>query len=35
VAFVSVGLGIFLGNILSQPIGGVISGAIGSFVFSQ
>jgi hypothetical protein len=35
VAFVFIGVGTFLGNSLSRPIGGVIGGAIGVFVFSQ
>jgi hypothetical protein len=35
VAFVSIGVGTFLGNSLSRPIGGVIGGAIGVFAFSQ
>ena len=32
---VPMGLGVFLGNILSQPIGGMIGAALGGFVFSQ
>jgi hypothetical protein len=32
---VPMGLGVFLGNILSQPIGGMSGAAIGGFVFSQ
>jgi hypothetical protein len=36
VAFVvSGGLAVFLGEILSQPIGGMIGAAIGGFIFSQ
>jgi hypothetical protein len=34
-AFIFAGLGTFLGNILSQPIGGTIGAAIGGFAFSQ
>jgi hypothetical protein len=32
---VPMGLGLFLGNILSQPLGGMIGAAMGGFVFSQ